>query len=287
MSPPGLLESWADLLQRRPTLRAALTVYDPVVAAWASWSPPRPLSPSLDAATCRARWESGTPLVDVARQLRADDVEALLGSVMDVLARAVPRLAAGLQRFAEAWDSGRLDPGALLSASHHPSGAAGPLVDLDPPVVALLATLGLRPALDTLYAPLREHLADGMWAQGNCPFCGGPPGFTDVVEDGRRRVSCLRCGGAWLFAKLRCPFCGVDGARHMARLTPEDPREEGYVIAACRECRAYVKELDRRTRWNGGPPILEDWGSPHFDLIAQRERYWRPDASVVLLAGAA
>jgi hypothetical protein len=37
-----------------------------------------------------------------------------------------------------------------------------------------------------------------------------------------------------------------------------------------------MKELDRRVRWNGGPALVEDWGSPHFDLVAHREGYWRP-----------
>ena len=115
---------------------------------------------------------------------------------------------------------------------------------------------------------------------------GSPPGFADVVEDGRRRLACHLCGGAWEFGKLQCPFCGVEGARPMVRLTPDEAREEGYAIAACRECRGYIKELDRRTRWNGGPPLVEDWGSPHFDLIARRQEYWRPEASLVLLAGA-
>src|SRR3989442_15075750 len=37
---------------------------------------------------------------------------------------------------------------------------------------------------------LRDHLADGVWQLGVCPFCGAPPGFSDVVEDGRRRLAC-------------------------------------------------------------------------------------------------
>jgi len=287
MTEPNLTEAWADLLRRRPAFRDTLGVYGEIVEAWARWSPPRPLATTWDARACRARWEGGTPLVAAAETLRASDVEDLVGSVMETLARAVPDLAPGLQRFAEAWDAGRLDPRALLPAPGRiGSGAVEAATGLGSDVVALLATLGLRPALETVFAQVREHLPDGVWALGICPFCGAPPGFIDVVEDGRRRLACHLCGGAWVFAKLRCPFCGVDGAQHLVRLTPEEAREEGYVIAACRECRAYTKELDRRVRWNGGPPLVEDWGSPHFDLIARRQRYWRPDASIVLLAGA-
>jgi hypothetical protein len=287
MTEPNLTEAWADLLRRRPTFRDTLGVYGEIVEAWARWSPPRPLAATWDARSCRARWDGGTPLVAAAETLRATDVEDLVGSVMEALVRAVPDLAPGLQRFAEAWDTGRLDPRALLPAPGRiGSGAVEEATDLSSDVVALLATLGLRPALETVFAQVREHLPDGVWALGICPFCGGPPGFIDVVEDGRRRLACHLCGGAWVFAKLRCPFCGIDGAQHLVRLAPEEAREEGYVISACRECRAYTKELDRRVRWNGGPPLVEDWGSPHFDLIARRQQYWRPDASIVLLAGA-
>jgi len=36
-----------------------------------------------------------------------------------------------------------------------------------------------------------------------------------------------------------------------------------------------VKEVDRRQRWNARTSIVEDWGSPHLDLVARRAGYWR------------
>jgi formate dehydrogenase formation protein len=288
VSEPSLADAWADLLRRRPTLTGALAVYDGVLDGWARWSPPRPLATALAASVCRERWEGGTPLVDAAYAVRPDDVEDLVGIAMETLARAAPSLGPALQAFAREWDAGRLEPRALLPTRGRigaPSleDATGLTAD----VTALLAVLSLRPVLERLFAPVREHLSDATWRLGICPFCGAPPGFADVVEDGRRRLACHLCGGAWEFGKLQCPFCGVEGARPMVRLTPDEAGEEGYAIAACRECRGYIKELDRRTRWNGGPPLVEDWGSPHFDLIARRQEYWRPAASLVLLAGTA
>jgi len=216
--------------------------------------------------------------------LRAADLEDLVAAAMEALARVEPGLAPALQAFATAWDGGAVGPRILLPARGRigttPTEAAG----LGAEAVAFLAGASLRPALDSLFAPAREHFTDNAWSLGICPFCGGPPGFIDVVEDGRRRLACHLCGGAWPFAKLRCPFCGVDGAAHQVRLTPDDPREEGYLVSACRECRGYIKEVDRRARWNAGPPLIEDWGSPHFDLIAHRQGYWRPIPSIVQFA---
>lgn len=287
VSEPILGDAWADVRRRRPALAGVLTLYDEVIDAWARWSPRRPLAASLEASACHQRWQSGTPLVEAAHALRADDVEELVGMAMDILARAAPSLGPALQRLAEGWDAGRVAPRELLPAPGRVGAATVQEAGLAAEVTALLAVLSLRPALQLLFAPVRDQLTETDWRLGVCPFCGGPPGFSDVVEDGRRRLACHLCGGAWGFGKLQCPFCGVEGARPMVRLTPDDAKEEGYAVSACRDCHGYVKELDRRTRWNGGPPLVEDWGSPHFDLVARRQQYWRPDASLVLIAGAA
>ena len=68
------------------------------------------------------------------------------------------------------------------------------------------------------------------------------------------------------------------------RLVPEGLEEEGYAVTACKSCGGYLKELDRRVRWNGGRALVEDWGSPHLDLVARREGYWRPVPVLVALA---
>ena len=122
--------------------------------------------------------------------------------------------------------------------------------------VALLATPRTPAALQTLFAQCREHL--GRWRCGSA-------GDLSVLR--RRRpdssTSSRTAGGAWPAISAaapgpsrssRCPFCGVDRAQHLVRLEPEEAREEGYVgVGLSSECRAYVKELDRRVRWNGGP----------------------------------
>jgi FdhE protein len=140
--------------------------------------------------------------------------------------------------------------------------------------------------LDAYFAHCREYANDAPWELGVCPFCGGPPSFSDVLEDGRRRLVCHLCGGAWIFARLRCGFCGADDSKELRRLQPEG-HDEGYAVSACLKCGGYVKELDRRVRWNGRSALVEDWGSPHLDLVAQRAGYWRPLPSLVDLTARA
>ena len=118
---------------------------------------------------------------------------------------------------------------------------------------------------------------------GHLPCCGAPPGFADLLADGRRQLACHLCDTRWTFARLVCPLCGNRTARDFVRLLAEDA-DEGYAIGACRACRGYVKELDRRLRWNAGSALVEDWGSPHLDLIAHRHEYWRPIPTLIQLS---
>jgi len=103
MPDPDLREAWADLLQRRPTFREPLAVYDEILDAWARWSPDRSLVARESASSCREHWEQGVPLVAAASvALRRADVEDLVGAAMETLARTRPDLAPRLQRLAAA-----------------------------------------------------------------------------------------------------------------------------------------------------------------------------------------
>ena len=277
MSSPDLREEWADLLSRRPEFAATLAPYGDLVERWARWEPGRPLALGWTAAECRERWARGVPLVAAAPPaIRADQIEDLLAAAMDHLAALGDGVVPGLQRLAQAWDAGRLGPAALLPAPGRiGSPALAELTGLPAGALEFLACGSLRPALEAYCAPCRAHLDDFAWALGVCPFCGAPPGFADVIEDGRRRLACHLCGGGWLFSRTRCPFCGTERTQDLVRLEPE-ARDQGYLVIGCDACGSYLKELDRRVRWNGRSALVEDWGSPHFDLVARRAGYHRP-----------
>jgi hypothetical protein len=258
-----------------------LSVYGPVFAGWAVAEVP--LAPlAWTAERCRSAWGRGVPLL--AEAPPACDarvvagVEEVLGPALAALGAARP---AAAERFAAAWDRGDLSLAALYP-SRGRIGGIDEAPGIEDAVLAFLATAALRPVLARHFAACRGYLADGDWSLGVCPFCGGPPGFGDVIEDGRRRLACHLCGGAWIFPRVRCPFCGNEEASSLARLEPDEAGEQGYSMAACGRCDAYLKELDRRVRWNGGPALVEDWGSPHFDLAARRQGRWRPAPPVIL-----
>jgi FdhE protein len=286
MALSALRTEWDDLLERRPAFRATLDVYGEILDRWGRWAPAG--SPPLGwaAAQCHERWERGVPLLaEAPPPTSAAEVEELLGALMERLAEAVDGAAPALQRVAEAWDRRALGPADFLpTRGRIGSGEAERLSGLSPDLVAFLAYGTLRPALETYLAPTHAHLDAHVWKLGACPFCGGPPSFSDVLEDGRRRLACHLCGGGWLYSRVKCPFCGADSSEDLVRLEPSD-RDQGYVVIGCNRCRMYVKELDRRVRWNAQSALIEDWGSPHFDLVASRAGYRRPTPSLSTLTG--
>ena len=283
MSYTKLFEEWSDLLSRRPTFREPLAPYGALLASWARWSPEGLLPLRWTAQECDDRWRREVPLLSEAPPLiPAENVEDLVATSLELLA-ALGEHEEAIRRFAESWDAGETGPAALFPGKGR-IGAARleEGIGVSQEVMSFLACGTLRPVLDAYFAECRSHLTDTAWALGVCPFCGAPPGFADVTESGQRRLACHVCGGGWVFPRLRCPFCGHQTAKDLVRLDAEE-REEGYFISACKQCRAYVKEVDRRVRWNAGSALVEDWGSPHFDLVASRAGYWRPLPSLVHL----
>ncbi|MBI2205623.1 MAG: formate dehydrogenase accessory protein FdhE [Candidatus Rokubacteria bacterium] len=280
MTTLDLRDAWRDLLRRRAALGDALSPYGEIVDRWAGSTAS---APPIDATPDdgRARWARGVPLLaDQRVPLAAGAVEELLAPALDLAAAIRPDAAAGLAAFATAWDAGEVAPDALLPAR----GRIGRLAErygLDDDVLGFLAVASLRPLLESSLEPWRARLGPDDWSLAVCPFCGAPPGWGDIVEGGRLELACHLCGGTWRFSRARCPFCGDDDAKSQRRLTAE-AGEEGYAIIACTACRAYLKELDRRERWNGGPPLLEDWASPHLDVAVRRQGYWRPLAPVII-----
>jgi Protein involved in formate dehydrogenase formation len=272
------------LLQRRPTFRETLEPFSRVFRAWAEWTEDQSAPLRLSVEACHARWSKGEPLLAGASpSIPPDSLETLLDTALDVLAG----FAEDPQEFAEAWDHGEIVPSALFPER----GRIGTIEvqqrsQLSQNALAFLAVVALRPVLATYFAECREHVADSEWDLGICPCCGGPPGFADLIEDGRRQLACHLCGTSWTFARLVCPFCGTRTAAELIRLMAEDA-EEGYAVGACRSCRGYVKELDRRVRWNAGCGLIEDWGSPHLDLVAHRQEFWRPLPTLIQLASPA
>ena len=154
MKPAAILdlrEEWLDLLERRPTFAPSLELYGEIIECWAAY--PVHLEPcALPIEAAVACWERGEPLVTAAAPaLVAAEVEEVLGPSMEMLARRWPDLGQGLERFAGAWDAGRITPWHLLPARGR-IGSVPEDVWFDPPLLAFLSTVALRPFLAAYFA---------------------------------------------------------------------------------------------------------------------------------------
>jgi len=279
----GLCAEWQEMLTRRRAMGDALALWTSVLDGWRSWEDPGVAPLEWSAEECLERWERGVPLLaEAAPAIAPESLEELLGPLMERLAAAGSDDALALGRFAAAWDAGTIGPASLFPTSGKDGAPA--LQDeagLSAHLAGFLAHAGLRPALETFFSRVRT-LPEGGWDRGFCQWCGGLPSYGDLLEDGRRRLSCHLCGGAWTAARLRCPFCQAWQSGDMVRLVAEGA-EEGYFVEACLSCRGYLKGVDRRERWSAASPLVEDWASPHLDYYAAREGYWRGTPSLAQL----
>ncbi len=286
MSYARVRDEWRDLLARRPEFRESLAPYEPVLEAWAVWAGTSMPPLGWSAEACRERWGRGVPLLaDGPPAIPREAMEDLLAPALELLAGVGQELEA-LQRFAEAWDRGQAPPSALFPGK----GRLGSVelqttTGLSQECLGFLAYASLRPLFEAYFAGCRPYVADSDWDLGICPLCGAPPAFADIVENGKRLLACHFCGSSWPFARMTCPYCGSRDPREVVRLRAED-RDEGYVIAACTGCNGFLKELDRRARFNAASALVEDWGSPHLDLTARRKEYWRAIPTLIQLQAA-
>src|SRR5207248_9529952 len=97
------------------------------------------------------RWERGAALLGEATPTIApESLEDLLGPLMERLAAAGPEDAESLQRFAAAWDDGRIGAAALFPTSSKDGAAVlYKEVGMAAHIAGFLAHAGLRPALET------------------------------------------------------------------------------------------------------------------------------------------
>jgi hypothetical protein len=277
----GLRTEWETLLDRRADWRKPLGFWTRVLDAWAGWRPGdfRPLD--WTPAACRERWGRGVPLLlEADLPLPREAIEGMIGPLIEPLALCGPDEEQALRAFARQWDDGAAGPADLLPLlGKGGSLGLGPARGGRVPLAAFLAQAGLRPPLETYFSRVRI-LPAGLWTASVCPWCGGSPGFVEIVADGGRRVCCHLCGGGWAPMATRCPWCEEGDALVHLTGTAVEP---GDIVEACRVCHGYVKGVDRRQRPTALSPLVEDWGSPHLDVLAMGSSYQRPTPSIAQL----
>ena len=155
--------------------------------------------------------------------------------------------------------------------------------DLDPEAFGRLLELALQPVLWEAAARCATLTDVDTWDRGYCPVCGSWPTLAELVGAEKRRVlRCGRCGTAWSWLVLLCPYCGNDDHRTLGTLTSDDSRDR---VDVCERCHGYLKAVATFTSVSTVRLAAEDVATVHLDVGAREAGYLRPGTVDVATAG--
>ena len=144
-------------------------------------------------------------------------------------------------------------------------------VDLDPEVLFFLGQVALRPSIHILRDALTEDIDKNGWDYGYCPLCGSQPDMAYFAKTGKRHLHCELCGEEWLFSRIKCPFCNNEDQETLGFFEVEE--EEGFRVYFCRECKRYLKTIDKKVFEEVAPLELENLATIHLDLLAHENGF--------------
>ncbi len=173
-----------------------------------------------------------------------------------------------LQAIAEDQDGTPVLMKAVLTSDFDTIEATAKKLEIDPPVLALLLHLSMRPALLEAAQAAVRCLDLDKWHYGHCPVCGSAPRLADLSgEGGKRTLHCSLCETAWPYMRLRCPFCENENRKDLSYLRAEN--EDYLRVDLCGRCGQYLKTIDLRELPGSIILPLDDVATWHLDLIAQ------------------
>ena len=155
-------------------------------------------------------------------------------------------------------------------AAAEPTSPAPPGAPATDDALDQVLTLAMRPYLSRCASAVQTspHLA--LWSHPRCPACGGEPELAVITPAAERHLVCGRCQLQWRFDALTCPFCGN---RDRSRITSFATPDGRYRVAACEQCRRYLKAYDGRRAPRGVMPVVDAVAMLPLDAAAQQKGY--------------
>lgn len=171
-------------------------------------------------------------------------------TLLPVMARSFPAIAAELAALGAAIESGAISPQALAGAGFGESAEAP---GVSQPTLAFAASELVRPFVERQAQDLNALVKDLPWRQSCCPVCGGAPNMSVLrrkedesefiqAKGGQRFLRCSCCTTEWTHKRVSCPACGCEEPDEMVIL--RDPARPFERADACKRCKAFVLCLD-------------------------------------------
>lgn len=146
---------------------------------------------------------------------------------------------------------------------------------LNKELLLFLVKNSVTPVLEAYAKELKDYVNQKQWWRNYCPICGSKPIIGELREkEGKRYLLCSSCGFKWRFKRMVCPFCGnQDPQKHRYFYIEKETR--GYRVDVCEKCKKYIKTIDTRQLGEEIVLFVEDLGTLHLDILAQKEGYKR------------
>jgi len=143
-------------------------------------------------------------------------------------------------------------------------------------VLVFLARNSIRPIYETYAKELKDYVDQERWWKGYCPICGSEPYISELKNEGgaegARFLVCSSCNFEWRFNRVKCPFCENDNHEKL-RYFYTEKEGKAYRVDVCDNCKRYIKTVDANELGTDFIPLLEDIGTLHLDIVAQKEGY--------------
>ena len=229
--------------------------------------------------TAKTQMREGFPLIDKKEiKLDMDSATTLFKNICKVLQRK-EKIAPEIKKINQAIRKNEIDLQELLkkliAGDKEYLDSIGEKTELNRWLLLFLAESSINPLFEAYAEKLKVHVDQESWGRGYCPVCGSQPERGELRMDfGERFLECSSCSFKWRFKRVVCPFCGNDDSKKL-RFFNTETDGKAYRVDVCEECKKYIKTIDLRELKGEIIPLIDDIGTLHLDIIAEKEGYKR------------
>jgi formate dehydrogenase maturation protein FdhE len=142
-------------------------------------------------------------------------------------------------------------------------------------LLRFLAESSINPFFEAYAEKMKDHVYQELWWRGYCPVCGSQPERGELrIDVGERLLQCSSCSFKWRFKRVVCPFCGNEDHEKLRYFNTEADGK-AYRVDVCEACKKYIKTIDLREVQEDIVLPVDDIGTLHLDMIAEKEGYTR------------
>lgn len=268
-----------SILRERPSHKGILQFFKEVVTEQQKIRQKVKITPvEIDKEGIKARFMEGFPLVE-KRALTLDIPSAtrLFRRLCKVLG-GNKKASSAAERINQALRKKEIDLLELFKQANSENGeyitALSKKLMVNEDMLSFLARNSIKPIFEAYADELKNYVDQEIWWRGYCPICGSEPFLAEFKEEGARFLVCSSCSYEWRFKRVECPFCENDDYEKL-RYFYTEKEGRAYRVDVCEKCKKYIKTIDTHELGEEVIPIIEDIGTLHLDILAQKEGYKR------------